>query len=345
MSESKQIEFVHDKSGARYLARPVTLDDGPRIAALFEAVFHRPFDVAEWRWKYVDNPASRIGVSVLVEHEDEVVGHHGAIPAPLNYLDQPHERVLVQGGDGMVLEQHRRASLLTTAWRLSAELLDGYPEIEVTTSMPNEQMVTANQHNFVRTLLMEQWYLPCASPQHQRLRARVSARPDDDRFAFEFVDAYEPGPDMDELWKSIARTEGLSVAKSAAYMHWKYHRRPDRRYRIMALRLYDRIVALTVGEPHGDRLLLVELMSFGKNVDFAHELLLRVADSAQAQGVAGLKFVGKDPWYFERCFADFERVTDHRHPFFTLAAKQRTLARIYENPSNWTVTLGDNDDI
>lgn len=345
MSESKHIEFVHDKTGARYRARPVTRDDGPKIAELFTAVFHRPFDLSEWQWKYVDNPASRLGVSILVEHEERVVGHHGAIPAPLNYLGQPHERILVQGGDGMVDAEHRRASLLTTAWRLSSGLLDDYPEIEVTTSMPNEQMVVANQHNFVRTLLMQQWYLPCGTARHEALRARVSAIAPDDRFECEFVTDYEPGPDMDELWRSVAQTEGLSVAKSSRYMHWKYCERPDRRYQILALRVFDQIVALTVGQPLGNRLLLTELMTLGKNVRFAHELLLRVADAAREQGAAGIKFVGADPWYFEQCFVDFDRVTDHRHPFFTLAAKQRRLARIYEAPANWTVTLGDNDDV
>jgi len=337
-SATQHHEFVSDATGARYLARPVEASDGPRIAALFEAVFRRDFDLDEWRWKYIDNPASRLGVSVLVEHEGALVGHHGAIPAPLNYLGQSHERILVQGGDGMVLREHRKASLLTTAWRLSNSLIDGREEIMVTTGMPNEQMVYPVQHNLVRTLLMEQWFLAFAGPGHERLRAHVEGLPERRRFGLEFVADYQPGEDMAELWSSSARTEALSVAKSAAYLDWKYRRRPDRSYSIMALRLFDQIVALTVAQPLGDRVLLVELMSLGKNVDFAQELLLRVADHLQPRGVTGLKFVGKDPWYFER-------VTDHRHPFFTLAARERSLARIYENPCNWTVTLGDNDDI
>lgn len=346
MRESKSIEFTNPTSGARYRARPVRPDDGPVIAALFEAVFRRSFDLDEWRWKYLDNPASRVGVSILVEHEGRAVGHHGAIPAPLNYLGQPHERILVQSGDAMVLREHRKASILTTAWRLSDELLGDYPEIEVTTSMPNEQSVYPVQHNYVRTSLMEQWQLACGGEAHTKLRARVERLAADARYGLEFLASYDPGPDMDELWRTVARTEALSVAKSAAYLDWKYRRRPDRSYRIMALRLYDQVVALAVAQPiTSGRMLIVELMSLGKNVDFAHELLLRVADTLADEGVAGLKFVGKDPWYFERCFADFERVTDHRHPFFTLAAKQRELARIYENPCNWTISLGDNDDV
>lgn len=345
MSHTAHHEFIHRETGARYLARPVAEADGPRIAALFEAVFKRSFDLREWRWKYIDNPASRLGVSVVVEHEGELVGHHGAIPAPVNYLGQAHERILVQGGDGMVLRDHRKASLLTSAWGLSNQLLDAHPELVVTTGMPNEQMIYPVQHNLVRTLLMEQWSLALGSPGHEQLRARVEDVPEDRRYELEFVADYDPGQDMHELWATVAQTEPLSVAKSPAYMDWKYRKRPDRSYQIMALRLYDAIVAVTVGQPLGDRIVLVELMSLGKNVAFAQELLLRVADHLRAQGVAGLKFVGKDPWYFERCFAQFERVTDHRHPFYTLAARGRALARIYENPANWTVTLGDNDDI
>ena len=85
-----------------------------------------------------------------------------------------------------------------------------------------------------------------------------------------------------------------------------------------------------------------ELIVRDKNIHAARAMMLQIADYYRERGLAELRFVGRDPWFFAEVFSEFERRPAFWGSVYARAA-ERDHAFVYENPLNWTIVAGDAD--
>lgn len=339
-------EFVSPATGARFGIRPVAPEDGPEVVALFNRVFRRsgfpPFSLDEWVWKYHRSPAAMPRLCFLAQDEGGgVVGHIGSMPARLNILGV-EERTVTQWLDGMIEPAAQRTGILIGIF---ADYLEAQIEAGVAAAiaMPNEKSIVSHTPRSTMMFFLEKYHLPLAGEAHERLRRRVEAA--HTPVGIELDLDHRIDGSGDALWHSVRGHELLSLVKDAQHLRWKYVDNPRTSYRIVALR--DRAgapVALAVCAEGGDRALLLELLSFAKDVSLSQRLLLGLGDHLHARGIRELRFVGRDPWYFDAVFEDFERRPSSFYPFFVDATREDE-RRTFETPLSWTVTLGDNDEV
>jgi hypothetical protein len=328
-------------SEPRYVARPYATGDEQSICQLFTRSFGRPFSLEEWAWKYRDSPVARPTLSwVGTTAQGEVVGHIGMRPMRLNFLGRP--LMGCQSLDGMVDEPHRMGGLARLTFTGAVDSAFKARELVCLLNMPNEQSLFGLQQTMTLMFMMERYALPLGGRAHEALRQRVEAQAPDARGPCTLLPRYVLDERQDALWKGCATREHLSVWKDREYLDWKYLRRPHIQYRMMALEQAGTLAALAVLHEDGPRAHVLELMSQGKSVPCAQELLLRVADHYRTEGLRELRFVGRDPWYFASVFQDCERQPIFGHHVYTgtFGPEQRF---IYETAANWTVTLGDNE--
>lgn len=325
----------------RYVARPYAPGDERSICQLFTRSFGRPFSLEEWTWKYRDNPVARPSLSwVGTTAQGEVVGHIGMLPMRLNFLGRP--LIGCQSLDGMVDEPHRLGGLARLTFTGAVDSAFKARELVCLLNMPNAQSLFGLQQTMTLMFMMERYALPLGGRAHEALRQRMENPEPDAHGKRAFLSRYALDERQDALWKSCAPQEHLSVWKDREYLEWKYLRRPNVQYQLLALEQAGALAALAVLHEDGPCAHVLEVMSLRKSVPLAQELLLRVADHCRAEGLRELCFVGRDPWYFASVFQDFERQPIFGHHVYTgtFGAEQRF---IYETAANWTVTQGDNE--
>ena len=339
-------EFISPSTGTRFGIRAVTAEDGPRVVGLFNRVFKRdgfaPFSEDEWTWKYRKNPVAMPHLCFLAEDDTgAVVGHLGSLPARLNVLGR-EERIVTQWLDAMIEPAAQRTGILVGIFGDYSEA-QAAARVTAAIAMPNERSIVAHTTRATMMFFLEKYHLPLGGDAHARLRRRVDAAAPPS--AIELVVDHRLDASHDALWRSVRDLEYLSLVKDEAYLRWKYVDNPRTKYRLAALR--DRrggARALAVCAESNGRALLLELLSFGKDVALAQRLILGLADHLRAEGVRELRFAGRDPWYFDAVFEDFERRASAFFPFF-VDATDKADRRTFENPPSWTVTLGDNDEV
>lgn len=84
-------------------------EDGPRLVALFSAMFGRPYTLADWRWKYLASPSMPCLIGVMALSGEQAIGHWGGFQVRLKL----GKRVVIAGSlaDVGVHPQWRRQGI------------------------------------------------------------------------------------------------------------------------------------------------------------------------------------------------------------------------------------------
>lgn len=147
----------------------------------------------------------------------------------------------------------------------------------------------------------------------------------------------------DELWRRVSKTVGLGVAKTSAYLSWRYLKRPDSTYRILQIRDSDRVEGVAVWKCEPERASLVDMIT---DSDLAERQLLRaIVKEAKKAGCQFLR-----GWVLDRGLNQkslFESFPIAAEPT-VLVSKSPTGAlatRNIRSAGDWRVHWGDSDGI
>ena len=199
-----------------FTIRKATAEDAPGICRLFTRVFPREMSLAEWRWKYPENPDGWL--SVVAEVDGTIAGHYGGWGA----------RVLLDGEEALVYSlcdlstdpDYRQTGGRHRLFRSMAEEWNGCLKahgIPFSYGFPGAHalglggpLVGYRAHFPVREL-----GFPLAG----------EPRPPD-------RDAALVGPSFDGLWNAarplVARA---GLVRDRERVNWRFSSRPDRTYR------------------------------------------------------------------------------------------------------------------
>ncbi len=220
--------------------------DEEAILRLFRASFHVDRSLDHWRWKYRDNPWGEPMISVA-EHSSgesagdsagELTAHYGGYPIPVWYDRRTF--LTLQIGDTMTDPAARdtgrgKAGLLARTVRhfFSAHRDGSFGFFYGFNTGPIQR--------FCR------WFIGGSQDRPVRYLARELEPAPEWRsggYRIERVDAV--GPAWDRLFRRAAPRYRFLVRRDAEYLNWRYLKRPDASYVILAARRFGRLVGWCV---------------------------------------------------------------------------------------------------
>jgi hypothetical protein len=206
--------------------RPTGEADLPALSALFARRFGHPLSALEWEWKYRRSPGD--GRSLVAVAGSEVVAHAGALRLPARWrggeggIWQLTDFAGEAGGTG---SSGLRPPLVALGRRLLAGL-PGSGDAPWIFGFPSERHFRLGAHVFgYRPLAVVQ---PLAGTLPD---AAVSPSAPAAPASLEVAD--HCGDWAEAVWERCAV---LGVRRSAAFLNWRYHARPERYYRFYRLR-------------------------------------------------------------------------------------------------------------
>lgn len=89
---------------SRHRVRSYQPGDETAILALFQRVFHQRRSLAQWRWRYVDNPYANHRISLAVDEDGELAVHYAGYPVRLWAAAGVLGGVATSATDGQLLD-------------------------------------------------------------------------------------------------------------------------------------------------------------------------------------------------------------------------------------------------
>lgn len=196
--------------------RPTEPDDLPGLSALFARRFGRPFSEAEWIWKYRQLPGEgRSWVASLGTPGEEILAHAGALRLAARW----------RGGEGGIWQlvdwvatersRHLRPPLVDLGRALLADL-PAEADAPWIFGFPSDRHFRLGQRVF--------GYRPLA--EIAPLAGDVAGAAEGPEISWSDV----APDDAVEIWTASGGEFG--VVRSAAFLNWRYHARPERYYRV-----------------------------------------------------------------------------------------------------------------
>jgi hypothetical protein len=206
--------------GAGLELRPTRPEDLPALSALFERGFGHPLSPAEWEWKYRRLPGE--GRSLVAVSAGGIAAHCGAVRFPARW--RGGEASVWEIGDfvGSPGRGGLRPPLVALAHRLFADI-PRPGEAPWCFGFPTPRHLVLGRRAF------QYGQLPTFQPLAGALAA-LPEPPADGRVRLEISDSC--GDWAEAIWE---RSAVLGVRRSAAFLNWRYHARPERYYRFYRL--------------------------------------------------------------------------------------------------------------
>lgn len=235
---------LHDAAACRcsVVSRPVPVsveilelppEHSGAACALFASVFGHPVDQAQWHWKYHAGP--RLGQINMAARDDDGrwVGHAGAIVFPGVYGTRTLP--MAQVCDIMVERGARggfgRAGVYPRLVAALGEQLNArFPGV-FAYGFPGTRPFTLGERlGYYRRL-----YVCAESRPRPPAPSRLPWRP----WSVAEIDWHAPR--LDRLWQRLSLAlQAPTVARSGAYVAWRYRDRPAHAYRLWLLRYWFR---------------------------------------------------------------------------------------------------------
>jgi hypothetical protein len=201
--------------------RATTPDDLPALAELYAEGFGRPLPAAEWHWKYAALPGAARSL-VACDPGGELLAHVGAYALPTRW----------HGGEGLAWQLAdfvgRRRGLrppLVVAGRALLRDLPRPGDVPWIFGFPSGRHLALGERVFGYR------WLPPIVPWEGDLPAATAG-------AAAVPAIGDRAPEWAERCWEECGVDG--VRRSAAFLDWRYHARPERYYRFYALAAGDR---------------------------------------------------------------------------------------------------------
>lgn len=228
----------------RFVIRAYRAGDEQAILELFARSFHAPRPLAQWRWKYVDDPWGRERISLALAEDDRILlGHYAGYPVP--FVDGEADLVAHQVGDTMTDASIRHVGRGPTSvlGRTALHFYATFCERQVAF---NYGFNVANIQKFSLRFLRSDRVEPVL---YRTLAAgRIAPLGRLERYlrgySFEHVRAVTP--EYDELFARVRGAYGFLVRRDARYVRWRYLDCPDSPYIVVAARKRGRLVGWMV---------------------------------------------------------------------------------------------------
>lgn len=188
--------------------RPYAPGDEGAIIELSKLTFpHLNLSLTDWRWRYMENPAGP-AVIMLAWDGVQLVGHYALSPAALTYGGEPLRAIQSMltmthpdyRGRGIFANMARQAYAKAAADGFG--LLFGFPN-------------RASHQGFLRKL---GWYTMYEIPM-----LRLNLEGADWSGIDEIITGVSVFPHtVDALWNGLSLDFPLAIAKTAAYLNWRY---------------------------------------------------------------------------------------------------------------------------
>ena len=330
-----------------------TKHDRKQIASLFEAVFNKPFDHAEWAWKYDEGNAGYV-----LESDGRILGHTGYLrrrmtvhrrekTMALRVDTMVHPDARGKGAYRMLLEEsirQEREAGVAGLYGFPSDMAKG-PLIKVTdakevSSVPKYRLVTA-------PVTLASLYLPLLKPLRfldgvvRRWRFRGSGAKG--ALSLEHVSDQDALP---SFLKETTSTAAIQAIRDQAFFETRYRRHPDP-YRLYAAVRDGEAVGLIVTKTvtHERRGRQIEE---GRILDLA---LACDADWAEAAGLTAAHLAGEGVAFVQLWAMPGSRLAGavEQAGFasagspMSLVVKELDETDDLGDPKDWHITMGDVD--
>jgi hypothetical protein len=202
-----------------FRVRKAVAADAAPIRDLFTRTFGRAMTPQEWEWKYSDNPDGWI--AFVAEVDGRIAGHYGGWP--IRTIIGGVEARIFAIGDVATDRSVRHLGGRHNVFRSMAEEMFGHLRAggaPFAFGFPNPRALVAGERLLgyrpefaVREVVYE-----------------IGSRPRGEGKASEWL-----GEEYDDLWERVAASLETGIVRDRQRMNWRYHARPDRYYRFVAL--------------------------------------------------------------------------------------------------------------
>lgn len=205
-----------------FLVREATAEDAAGVRRLFARVFEKEMPEEEWEWKFARNPDGWFGV--VAEADGRVVGNYAGWGVRVLLDGTP--RLTYAVGDVATDPDLRVAGGLRGIYRSMVELF--YDRVAARGvpfcfGFPNARALEiSNRIAHTRTVFPV-----------EELRIRCDVLPEPPR---DIVTGDSVGEEYDALWDAAALGPRDGVVRDRRRVNWRFHARPTRYYRMVAVR-------------------------------------------------------------------------------------------------------------
>lgn len=250
--------------------------DERAILGLFNRTFpHAPRSPEHFRWKYRNDPFGNERISLAFAGA-QLVGHYAGYAVPFRLFDagaakRGRDLIAHQIGDTMTEQSIRHIGrgptsvLGRTALHFYEHFCEGRVAFNYGFNAANIQKFSLR---FLRSDRVEPVTYRVSSPLPPIARSERWLR----GYSFELV--REAGAEFDDLFARVSDAYRFCVARTAAYLRWRYLECPDVPYVVIAVRKWRRLVGWIVYRIREDRFTWGDAL-FDPNFPDAVEVALR----------------------------------------------------------------------
>ncbi len=272
-----------------YTIRSWAPGDEEAIQRLFRASFHLDRSLEHWRWKYADNPWGDPAISLAAAADGELAAHYGGYPIPV-WCDLEgkggRDFLAFQIGDTMTDPEVRNAGrgkaglLARTVRHFFSVHRDGtFGFFYGFNTGPIQRVcrwfIGGSQDRPVRYLSRDLEPAPHWQPGGYRIERVLTV-----------------GPAWDKLFRRAAPDYRFLVRRDAEYLSWRYLRRPDARYVVLAARRLRRLVGWGVFLRHGESIAWGDALFHPRHLRAAEPLLATALTEPELVGARRI-----DAWF------------------------------------------------
>lgn len=260
-----------------YRVRAATVEDGPRIRALFSRAYGTEWPEEDWEWKFLRNPDGWFGI-VAESDEGEIVGNFSGWP--MQFLLAGDRRRVYSAGDVATAPEARGLGKKRNVY---ADMATAFYDAVEAEGVP--------------------FTIGFPHPRAHEISRRLGGTRD--YFAVREVrvpcEAFPPAPagvetgdfvteSFDPLWAAACWTLPAAAVRDRARSNWRFHARPTRYYRMVRLVSGREDLAWAALSVVGDDAIVADFL--GRDEKGADLLPLFSAAAAEASrlGARQLKF-------------------------------------------------------
>lgn len=298
------------ESDGRFVIRRYRPGDETAIVDLFNRSFSQPRTLADWKWKYEDDPYGRERISVALGGDGALVGHYAGYPVA--YRLDGRDVLAHQIGDTMTDPAVRHVGrgptsiLGRTALHFYETFCEGQVAFNYGFNVANIQKFSTR---FLRAHRVEDVAYRARDLRSDPLKPLGRAEKYVRGVQLELVRSVSK--EWDDLFSRAAPHYGFLIRRDAKYVLWRYLLRPGAPYIVVAMRKWRRLAGWIAFRLRANHLWLGDLFVDPDHAEVVEAALRHVAAVYRLETLDGW-FPDRPPWMAE--LAASLRLTKAREP-------------------------------